>query len=105
LTVIRHKAFAHRDLPTATGTQVHEPVLAADVMKVSTEFLGIINDIEGYFEESGTLFDMQVSFSNLPNSIKHLKRGIEAVEEDNRRKMERWMPKPAPEGTSSGEVQ
>ncbi len=48
---------------------------------------------------------MQVSFSNLPNLVKHLKRGIEAVEEDNRREMEKWMPTAAKESTSYGEVQ
>ena len=91
---LRNKVLAHRDRPTALTTPLNLPLTAQNIIDVCNEFKGIINDIDGYFAESTTLFDFQVSYSNIDNLVRHLRRGIQGVNEDNEREMQKYMPKP-----------
>ncbi|MBA4190803.1 MAG: hypothetical protein C0467_22685 [Planctomycetaceae bacterium] len=92
---LRNKVLAHRDRSTALTTPLQLPLTTQNIIDVCAEFKGIINDIDGYFAESTTLFDFQVSYSNLDNLICHLRRGIQGMNEDNEREMQRYLPKPS----------
>jgi len=52
------------------------PLTAQNIIDVCNGFKGIINDIDGYYAKSTTLFDFQVSYSSLDNLVRHLRRGI-----------------------------
>jgi hypothetical protein len=95
IEVMRNKALAHRDLPTALDTPLNLPLTAKDIIQVCDEFKGIMNDIEGHFKESETLYDLQVSYQDIDNLVKHLRRGIQGIDEDNKNYMQKYMPKPS----------
>lgn len=98
ISLLRRKVLAHRDRKTALEEPLNLKLTAQDVLHVCEEFKGIMNEIEGYYEESHMMYDFQVSYSNIPNLVKHLKRGIEAVDEDFRKEMERNFGQPQPYG-------
>jgi len=57
-------------------TLLNLPLTAQNIIDVCNGFKGIINDIDGYYAKSTTLFDFQVSYSSLDNLVRHLRRGI-----------------------------
>lgn len=96
ISELRNKVLAHCDRPTALTTPLALTLTAQDIVHVCKEFKGIVNDIDGYFAESQTLFDFQVCFSNIDTLVKYLQRGIQGVDQDNERELQKCFSKPNP---------
>lgn len=92
ISLLRRKVIAHRDRATALTTPLDLNLTTADILKVCDEFKGILNDIEGHFEHSKMMYGFVVSYAGIPNLVKHLKRGIEAVDEDFKKELAKNFP-------------
>ena len=102
IATLRNKVMAHSDRPTAMDGHIDLPLTAADVVTVVNGFKGILNDVEGHFDDSGMLYDFRVSYQDIHSVVRHIRRGIQGFDEDMRRMTEHYM---TPSPPQRGEVQ